>query len=60
MRDGLADEGVGVRHGAAILAPSTPSGWLYDRETRLRLESALLISQNLSGVCDMDQVNESA
>jgi hypothetical protein len=33
VRDGLAYERVGIRHSAAILAPSTPSGWLYDPET---------------------------
>ena len=30
MRDSLADERVGVRHCAAILAPSTPAGRLRD------------------------------
>ena len=34
MGEGLSDERVGVRHGAAILALATPSGWLYDPETR--------------------------
>ena len=33
--DGLANQCVGVRHSAAILAPSTPLGWLDNPEKLL-------------------------
>jgi len=38
VRDGLANEGVGVRHSGAMLAPATALRWLYDPETRIQLK----------------------
>jgi hypothetical protein len=41
--DGLADERVGVRHSAAILAPATALRWLYEPETPI--ESSMTLEQ---------------
>jgi hypothetical protein len=41
MRYGLADERVGVRHSAAILAPATALRWLYEPETPVESSMSL-------------------
>ena len=45
MRDGLADEGVGVRHSDDMLAPAPELRWLYDPEVLPGITSSQLPSK---------------
>jgi hypothetical protein len=49
MGDDLADEGVGIRHSGAMLAPTTALRWLYEAATPVESSMTLERAATMRG-----------